>query len=45
MSMLDESVAKSSELGMRRLMEPVLSRKEILKAEGILVGPLIEQDN
>ncbi len=32
MSMLDESLAISSELGMRPLMERVLSRREILKA-------------
>ena len=33
-SLLDESLAISSELGMRPLMERVLSRREILKAEG-----------
>ncbi len=32
MSMLDESLAISSELGMRPLMERVLSRRDILKA-------------
>ncbi len=32
MSLLDESLAISSELGMRPLMERVLSRREILKA-------------
>ncbi len=32
MSLLDESLAVSSELGMRPLMERVLSRQEILKA-------------
>ena len=32
MSLLDESMAISSELGMRPLMERVLSRREILKA-------------
>ena len=32
MSLLDESLAISSELGMRPLMERVLSRWEILKA-------------
>ncbi len=32
MSQLDESLAISSELGMRPLMERVLSRREILKA-------------
>ena len=32
MSLLDESLATSSELGMRPLMERVLSRREILKA-------------
>ena len=32
MSLLDESLAMSSELGMRPLMERVLSRREILKA-------------
>ncbi len=32
MSMLDESLAITSELGMRPLMERVLSRREILKA-------------
>ena len=31
-SLLDESLAISSELGMRRLMERVLSRREILKS-------------
>jgi hypothetical protein len=31
-SLLDESLAISSELGMRPLMELVLSRQEILKA-------------
>ncbi len=31
-SLLDESLAISSELGMRALMERVLSRREILKA-------------
>ena len=31
-SLLDESLAISSELGMRPLMERVLSRREILKA-------------
>ena len=31
-TMLDESLAISSELGMRPLMERVLSRREILKA-------------
>ena len=31
-SMLDESLAVSTELGMRPLMERVLSRREILKA-------------
>ncbi len=31
-TMLDESLAISSELGMRPLMEWVLSRREILKA-------------
>ena len=30
--LLDESLATSSELGMRLLMERVLSRREILKA-------------
>ncbi len=32
MSLLDESLAISSELGMRPLIERVLSRREILKA-------------
>ena len=32
MSLLDESLSLSSELGMRPLMERVLSRREILKA-------------
>jgi hypothetical protein len=32
MAMLDESLAISSELGMRPLMERVLSRRDILKA-------------
>ncbi len=32
MSLLEESLAISSELGMRPLMERVLSRREILKA-------------
>ncbi len=32
MSLLDESMAISTELGMRPLMERVLSRREILKA-------------
>ncbi len=32
MSLLDESLAISSDLGMRPLMERVLSRREILKA-------------
>ncbi len=32
MSLLDESLSISSELGMRPLMERVLSRREILKA-------------
>ncbi len=32
MSLLDESLAISSELGMRPLMERVLYRREILKA-------------
>ncbi len=32
MALLDESLAISSELGMRPLMERVLSRREILKA-------------
>ena len=32
MSLLDESLAISNELGMRPLMERVLSRREILKA-------------
>ncbi len=32
MSLLDESLAITSELGMRPLMERVLSRREILKA-------------
>ncbi len=32
MSLLDESLAISSELGMRPLMERVLSRREILEA-------------
>ncbi len=32
MSLLDESLAISSELGMRPLMERVLSRREILKS-------------
>ena len=32
MSLLDESLQKSTELGMRPLMERVLSRREILKA-------------
>ena len=32
MSLLDESLAVSSELGMRPLMERVLSRREILGA-------------
>ena len=31
-SLLDESLAISSQLGMRPLMERVLSRREILKA-------------
>ena len=31
-AMLDESLAISTELGMRPLMERVLSRREILKA-------------
>ena len=34
MSLLDESLAISSELGMRPLMERVLSRQEILGARG-----------
>ena len=33
MSLRDESLAISSELGMRPLMERVLCRREILKAE------------
>ena len=33
MSLLDESLASSSELGMRPLMERVLSRRDILKAQ------------
>ena len=32
LSLLDESLAISSDLGMRPLMERVLSRREILKA-------------
>ena len=32
MNLLDESLALSTELGMRPLMERVLSRREILKA-------------
>ena len=32
MSLLDESLAISTELGMRPLMERVLSKREILKA-------------
>ena len=32
MSLLDESLAISSELGMRPLMERVLSRRDILRA-------------
>ena len=32
MSLLDESLATSSELGMRHLMERVLSRRQILRA-------------
>ncbi len=32
MSLLDESLAISSELGMRPLMERVMSRREILRA-------------
>ncbi len=32
LALLDESLAISSELGMRPLMERVLSRREILKA-------------
>ena len=32
MTLLDESLAISTELGMRPLMERVLSRREILKA-------------
>ncbi len=32
MSLLDESLVTSSELGMRPLMERVLSRRDILKA-------------
>ena len=32
MSLLDESLSISTELGMRPLMERVLSRREILKA-------------
>ena len=32
MSLLDESLAISSELGMRHLMERVLSRRDILGA-------------
>lgn len=32
MALLDESLAISSELGMRPLMERALSRREILKA-------------
>ncbi len=32
MSLLDESLAISTELGMRPLMERVLSRRDILKA-------------
>ncbi len=32
MSLLDESLALSRELGMRPLMERVLSRRDILKA-------------
>ncbi len=32
MSLLDESLAISTELGMRPLMERVLSRREILRA-------------
>ncbi len=38
MSLLDESLAISSELGMRPLMERVLSRREILKALIRLAG-------
>ncbi len=32
MALLDESLAVSSQLGMRPLMERVLSRRDILKA-------------
>ncbi len=32
MQVLEKSLATSSDLGMRRLMERVLSRREILKA-------------
>ena len=32
MSLLDQSPTISAELGMRPLMEPVLSRRDILKA-------------
>jgi hypothetical protein len=32
MNLLDESLAVSNELGMRPLMERVLSRREILRA-------------
>jgi len=40
MSLLDESLAISSELGMRPLMERVLSRREILKAWSLGEGGL-----
>ncbi len=35
MYLLDESLAISSELGMRSLMERVLSRREILRCAGL----------
>ena len=38
-SLLDESLTISSELGMRPLMERVLSRREILGAQGASSDP------
>ncbi len=44
MYLLDESLAISSELGMRSLMGRVLSRREILRCAGcrfVMVGALV----
>ncbi len=44
MYLLDESLAISSELGMRSLMERVLSRREILRCAGyrfVMVGAMV----